>query len=90
MSSWQAQLTEKAIRIIVRRPVLLCVGSTELLLDDSRRLHERIHAAGGSCELKVYADVPHCWQMLVPLVPEATQSLREATAFIDEAVARTA
>jgi monoterpene epsilon-lactone hydrolase len=71
-------------------PVLLHVGSTELLLDDSRRACERMRSAGGDCELRVYDDVPHCWQMLAPLVPEANASLRSAAAFIERAFAASA
>jgi acetyl esterase/lipase len=67
-------------------PVLLHVGATEILLDDSRRMHERIRAGGGSSRLEIYDDVPHCWQMLVGLVPEATNSLRDAAKFIAEHV----
>jgi acetyl esterase/lipase len=62
--------------------VLLQVGSTEILLDDARRVEERIRAAGGPCVLQIFEDVPHGWQMLVPLVPEATTSLRSAADFI--------
>jgi epsilon-lactone hydrolase len=65
-------------------PVLLHVGSTELLRDDARRVHERIRAAGGKSRLDIYDDVPHGWQMLVPLVPEATASLRAAADFLSE------
>jgi epsilon-lactone hydrolase len=63
-------------------PVLLHVGSTELLLDDARRVHERIRAAAGSSHIEIYEDVAHGWQMLIPLVPEATASLRNASEFI--------
>lgn len=65
-------------------PILLHVGSTELLLDDARRLHAAVLRAGGTCRLHVYDDLPHCWQMFVPLMPEATHSLREAADFIAE------
>jgi len=58
-------------------PVLLHVGSTELLLDDARRVHERIRGSNGESLLWVFDDVPHCWQMLFPFVPEAITSLRE-------------
>jgi len=71
-------------------PVLLHVSSTELLLDDARRVHERILRVHGESSLRVYDDVPHCWQMLFPFVPEAVASLREATAFIDESLNRRA
>jgi acetyl esterase/lipase len=67
-------------------PVLLHVGSTELLLDDSRRVHEGILNSHGQSTLTIFEDVPHCWQMLTPFVPEATRSLREAAAFIDAAI----
>lgn len=65
-------------------PVLLHVGSTELLLDDAQRVHDRIRAAGGQSHLQVFDDVAHCWQMLVPFVPEATASLRAAAIFVDQ------
>jgi acetyl esterase/lipase len=63
-------------------PVLLHVGSTELLLDDAQRVHERIRLGGGTSRMEVYEDVAHGWQMLAPLVPEATTSVRDAAAFI--------
>jgi epsilon-lactone hydrolase len=62
-------------------PVLLEVGSTELLLDDARRMHARIRAAGGESRLSVYDGVAHAWQLGVPFVPEATAALREVASF---------
>ena len=63
-------------------PLLLQVGSNELLLDDARGVDERVRAAGGASRLEVYADVFHCWQMTDGLVPEARAALRQAAAFI--------
>jgi acetyl esterase/lipase len=63
-------------------PLLMQVGSTELLLDDSRRVHQRATGAGTASRLTVYDDVHHGWQMLTPLVPEARAALGEAAAFI--------
>ena len=63
-------------------PLLLHVGSGELLLDDARRVHERIQEACGESILRVYDDVPHGWQLLDGLVPEARSSLAEAASFI--------
>lgn len=65
-------------------PMLLQVGSTELLLDDSRRVHEKILASGGSSRLEVFGDVPHCWQMFDGIVPEARIALRQAADFFRE------
>jgi acetyl esterase/lipase len=64
-------------------PVLLQVGSTELLLDDSRVVHQKIQEAAGTSVLEIYKDVPHCWQMFDGLVPEARTALRSATDFIN-------
>jgi acetyl esterase/lipase len=63
-------------------PLLLQVGSTELLLDDARRVHTKIQAANGVSRLEIYEDVVHCWQMLDSLVPEARAALLQAAAFI--------
>lgn len=69
-------------------PLLLQVGSTELLLDDTRRVHDKVQQAGGSSSLEVYEDVFHCWQMLDGIVPEARTALQHAAAFIGHHVAR--
>ena len=63
-------------------PVLFHVGSTEILLDDSRRIHQKIRDGGGASELEIYEDIFHCWQMAAGLVPEARDSLSKAAAFI--------
>ena len=63
-------------------PLLLQVGSTELLLDDARRVHLQILKAGGSSRLEIFDDVFHCWQMLDGFVPEARAALRQAADFI--------
>lgn len=63
-------------------PLLLQVGTTELLLDDARRVHARATAAGTDSRLTLYDDVHHGWQMLSPLVPEARAALGEAATFI--------
>ncbi|MBA2620521.1 MAG: alpha/beta hydrolase [Acidobacteria bacterium] len=63
-------------------PILFHVGSTEILLDDSRCIHEKIQASGGRSELEIYDDIFHCWQMAGGLVPEAHDSLSKAAEFI--------
>jgi acetyl esterase/lipase len=63
-------------------PVLTQVGSTEVLLDDARRMHERLRAAGGTSTLSVYDDVMHGWPLLAPLVPEARRAVAEIAAFV--------
>jgi acetyl esterase/lipase len=62
-------------------PLLIHVGSREILLDDSLRLAERARAAGVRVELRVWPVLPHVWQLL-PFVPEAAESLALAAAFL--------
>jgi epsilon-lactone hydrolase len=68
-------------------PLLLQVGSTELLLDDTRLVHDKIQKAKGVSRMEIYEDVFHCWQMLDGIVPEARTALRQAAAFIRSHVA---
>jgi acetyl esterase/lipase len=63
-------------------PVLLQVGSTELLLDDSRRVHDKIQETGGESRLEIYDDLFHCWQMMDGFLPEARTALTQAAEFI--------
>jgi epsilon-lactone hydrolase len=65
-------------------PILLQVGSTELLLDDARRVHDKIRNAGGVSKLEVFDDMFHVWQMLDGFVPEARGALRQAAAFMND------
>jgi epsilon-lactone hydrolase len=63
-------------------PLLIHVGSDEVLRDDSTRLAERGRAAGVPVKLKVWPVVPHAWQLAPHKIPEARQSLRESAAFL--------
>lgn len=63
-------------------PILLQVGSTELLLDDTRQVHDKIQEAKGISWLEVFDNVLHCWQMLDGFMPEARVALRQAAMFI--------
>jgi acetyl esterase/lipase len=63
-------------------PILLQVASPELLLDDSRRVHEKIQRSGGVSRLEIYDGLFHGWQMTDRIVPEARVSLRSAATFI--------
>jgi acetyl esterase/lipase len=66
--------------------VLFQVSSTEILLEDSTAIHNKILAAGGVSELEIFDDVSHCWQMLNWFVPEAGRALRQAADFILKAI----
>jgi acetyl esterase/lipase len=63
-------------------PLLIHVGAKEVLLDDSRRLAARAQAAGVSVDFRIWAEVPHVWQLAPTLMPEARQSLQQAAEFL--------
>ncbi len=63
-------------------PLFLLVGSTEVLLDDSRRVADKARAAGVSAELKIWPNMPDVWPILEPFLPESSQALDQAAAFV--------
>jgi len=69
-------------------PLLIFVGDTEILLDDSRRLAERARLAGVAADLRLYPDMPHAWPLLNMIMPEGGQALDEATAFLQASALR--
>ncbi|SIT09959.1 Acetyl esterase/lipase [Gemmobacter megaterium] len=62
-------------------PVLIQVGSDEILLDDARRMAEHLHKAGAMVTLEEWARAPHVWQMFDGWLPEARRALWTAARF---------
>lgn len=65
-------------------PLLLQAASDELLLDDSRRVHDKVRSAGGISRLEIFDGVFHAWHMLDGFVPEARIALQQAAAFVND------
>ncbi|MQY02610.1 alpha/beta hydrolase [Actinomadura macrotermitis] len=65
-------------------PVLIQVGSTEMLLPDSELMAERLAAAGVPCRLQIWDGQVHVFQIFADLVPEGLAALHEAGAFVRE------
>lgn len=63
-------------------PVWLCVGDTEILLDDTRRMAAHLRSQGVEVDLRVEHDLPHVWPFFQGLMPEAMVTLREIAAWI--------
>lgn len=63
-------------------PLYIQAGGVEVLLDDSRRLAERVQAAGGEVELDVWAGMIHVWQMAASVVPEGRAALEAIGAWV--------
>jgi epsilon-lactone hydrolase len=65
-------------------PLLLQVGTNEVLLDDSTRMAERARAAGVDVILDVTADVPHVFQSFTGILDEADQAPDRAGLFLSQ------
>lgn len=63
-------------------PVLIQVGSHELLLPDSELMADRLAEAGVQCELQVWRHQVHVFQAAADLVPEAQRAIEEIAYFI--------
>ena len=63
-------------------PLLVQVGTAEVLLDDSLRFAERAKAAGVDVTLEVWDDMPHVWQAFASFLPEGQQAIEHCGDFI--------
>ena len=63
-------------------PLLIHVGSDEILLDDSTRLAERAKSAGVDVTLNIYDQMWHVFHLTARLMPEAKNAIKELGSFI--------
>ncbi|WP_369394567.1 alpha/beta hydrolase [Streptomyces sp. CG1] len=63
-------------------PLLIQVGSHEILLDDAVRLASRAADHDVQVELQVWPQVPHVFQAFAVMLDEAGEALRSAAAFV--------
>ena len=64
-------------------PLLLQVGTAEVLLDDSTRLAERAEAAGVDVTLKVWQDMFHVWHAFAEMLPEGQEATQELADYVN-------
>ncbi|MFY1621072.1 alpha/beta hydrolase, partial [Micromonospora sp. WMMD736] len=63
-------------------PTLLTASSSEIVFCDSERLASQLASAGVPCELQVWVGQPHVFQLLAPVIPEASRSISEIGHFV--------
>ena len=63
-------------------PLLIYAGDYDILLDDLTRFAAKAAQAGVDVTLRVGEKMVHCYPLLAPLFPEATQALSEICEFI--------
>jgi epsilon-lactone hydrolase len=63
-------------------PMLIQVGTEEILLSDSTRLAEAARAASVDVTLHVYEGMWHVWHLFAWAVPEGKAAIRELGEFV--------
>ena len=63
-------------------PLLIQVGTAEVLLDDSTRLAQRAKSAGVDVMLETWEDMIHVWHSFAAILPEGQQSIDRIGEFI--------
>lgn len=65
-------------------PVLIQVGSDEILRDDAVRMAQKLRSHNARSKLEIWHRMPHAWQMFVPVLPEARQAIAQIGEFISD------
>lgn len=63
-------------------PLLIYAGGDESMLDDATRFAEKARKAGVNTRLQVGAGMVHCYPVLSPLFPEASEAMEDICAFL--------
>lgn len=69
-------------------PLLIQVGTAEVLLDDSTRLADRARSAGVEVVLEPWDDMTHVWQFWAAVLPEGQQAIDRIGAFVQRHTGR--
>lgn len=64
-------------------PMLIQVGSAEILLSDSTEMAGRAREAEVEVTLEVWEEMQHVWHFVASFVPESHQAIEKIAAFID-------
>jgi len=67
-------------------PLLIQVGSAEILEDDAARFAEKVRAAGGEVTFELWPDMIHVWQRHAHAIPEAQEAIDKIGAFVKHAL----
>lgn len=65
-------------------PVWITAGDTEILLDDSRRIVERMQTQGVPVTYVEKTDLPHVWPLFHNILPEARSTMNNLAAWIGD------
>lgn len=68
-------------------PLVIQVGSDEILLDDARRLHDAALGAGVHSELEIWDDMFHVWHLFGSMLDDGMRATQRLGQFLAAAVA---
>ncbi len=68
-------------------PLLIQVGTAEILLDDATRFAAAARKAGVDVELEEWEDMIHVFQAFAPMLPEADQAIEKIGRYLDAKLA---
>ena len=68
-------------------PMLVQVGTAEILMDDSTRLAEAARKVGVDVTLELWDDMPHIWHIFAPMLAEGQQAIDQLGAWARERTA---
>ncbi len=63
-------------------PLLVMVGTHEILHDDSTRYAAKARAAGVDVTLEIAQDMVHIWPFFAAILPEGQQAIERIGAFV--------
>lgn len=69
-------------------PVLIQVGSTEMLRADAELMAERLGAAGVPCKLEIWEGQVHVFQIFADMIPEGLRAIRRIGDFVQARTAK--
>ena len=69
-------------------PVLIQVGSDEILRDDAVGMADKLTSANPQSRIEIWPRMPHVWQLFVPVLPEARQAIGKIADFIADVEAK--
>ena len=71
-------------------PMLIQIGSHELLLSDATRMAEKAKEAGVDVTLEVWPEMQHEWQFAAKILPEGKRAISNIGAFVESVLSRSA
>lgn len=65
-------------------PLLIQVGSDEMLLSDATSFAQKATAAGVDMQLEVWKGMQHEWQFVAGIIPEGRQAIEQVSRFVEK------